>query len=222
MYCLHQSEEHAYDLRGWRYSFVPSFNTGPLSAMFEETCAKMMEETSCPLDPKVSLLVGGYCKHGDILLTSPGTNPTHAFLTKVVLYINATVVWVDFSLCTIAASFNPTFLLAISLNWGMCFVNALAGHVIPALLTKSYNPGSVQSAIMAPMALFIIQRSDRPLLCIAYGILGHLLLIMGVKITLKFQTDEALTTTAFMLFANLFMPLAISHQLGRKRSKKSN
>ena len=156
------------------------------------------------------------------MLTSPGTNPTHAFLTKVVLYINATVVWVDFSLCTIAASFNPTFLLAISLNWGMCFVNALAGHVIPALLTKSYNPGSVQSAIMAPMALFIIQRSDRPLLCIAYGILGHLLLIMGVKITLKFQTDEALTTTAFMLFANLFMPLAISHQLGRKQSKKSN
>lgn len=149
-------------------------------------------ETSCPLDP------------------------------KGVLYVNATVVWVDFSLCTIAASFNPKFLLAISLNWGMCFVNALAGHVMPALLTKSYNPGAVQSAIMAPMALLIIQRSGRPLLCIAYGIIGHWLLVMGVKITFKFQTDEALTMSAFMLFANLVLPLAISHHVATKQSKKSN
>ena len=132
------------------------------------------------------------------------------------------MVWVDFSLCTIAASFNAKFLLAVSLNWGMCFVNALAGHVMPALLTKSYNPGAVQSAIMAPMALLIIRRSGRPLLCIAYGIIGHLLLVLGVKFMFKFQTDEALTMSAFMLFANLVLPLAISHHVGRKQGKKSN
>ena len=33
MYCLHQSEEHAYDLRGWRYSFVPALNVGPIAAI---------------------------------------------------------------------------------------------------------------------------------------------------------------------------------------------
>lgn len=27
-YLCHQTEEHAYDLRGWRYAFVPNFNHG--------------------------------------------------------------------------------------------------------------------------------------------------------------------------------------------------
>jgi hypothetical protein len=27
-YLIHQTEEHAYDLRGWRYAFVPNFNHG--------------------------------------------------------------------------------------------------------------------------------------------------------------------------------------------------
>lgn len=81
MYCLHQSEEHAYDLRGWRYSFVPSFNTGPLSVMFEETCAKV--ETSCPLDPKVRQLVVA-ANAVTCCLISPRlhTNPTHVIPMK--------------------------------------------------------------------------------------------------------------------------------------------
>ena len=33
-YLLHQTEEHAYDLRGWRYAFVPGFNHGASGQRF--------------------------------------------------------------------------------------------------------------------------------------------------------------------------------------------
>ena len=49
-------EEHAYDLRGWRYSFVPSLNYGPIAKIFEEVCTGRSAIT-CPLDPKGTLYV---------------------------------------------------------------------------------------------------------------------------------------------------------------------
>jgi len=49
-YFIHQTEEHGYDLRGWRYAFVPSFNhvLGPI--LFPD-CEQYV---TCPLDPLVT------------------------------------------------------------------------------------------------------------------------------------------------------------------------
>ena len=54
-YCWHQTEEHAYDLRGWRYAFVPNFNHGLGAFLFKE-CDKL-GHFSCPLDPTLALHV---------------------------------------------------------------------------------------------------------------------------------------------------------------------
>lgn len=46
-YFIHQTEEHLYDMRGWRYAFVPSFNHGIGALLFPE-CE---QHITCPLDP---------------------------------------------------------------------------------------------------------------------------------------------------------------------------
>ena len=55
MYLLHQSEEHAYDFRGWRYAFVPSLNEGVGKLLFSSVCAKGL--AACPVDPKMALYI---------------------------------------------------------------------------------------------------------------------------------------------------------------------
>lgn len=180
MYCLHQSEEHAYDLRGWRYAFVPSLNHGPISEIFKDVCGA--NSASCPLDPKITL------------------------------YVNIVLIWFGFGGCMVAATFAPRrFLLAGSLNWGTAVVNGLMGHILPAYLTSSYNPGVVQSIVMVPLGIRVILRSGRPLLCIANGIVSHAALILGINFLFRFHTDEALTMSIFIGIAGFVVPLIISN-----------
>mmetsp|Transcript_50052 Transcript_50052/g.116806 ORF Transcript_50052/g.116806 Transcript_50052/m.116806 type:complete len:278 (+) Transcript_50052:61-894(+) len=54
-YCSHQMEEHAYDMRGWRYAFVPSFNHGFGAFAFKE--CERLGHTLCPLDPRITTYV---------------------------------------------------------------------------------------------------------------------------------------------------------------------
>jgi len=51
-YLCHQMEEHAYDLRGWRYAFVPGFNHGVGALIFKE-CEKL-GHLRCPLEPRIT------------------------------------------------------------------------------------------------------------------------------------------------------------------------
>jgi len=180
-YCLHQSEEHAYDLRGWRYAFVPSLNLGPISTIFAETCAGAEDPLGCPLDPKVTLCV------------------------------NVVLIWIGFGGCMVAATLDPKrFLLSGSLNWGTAVVNGALGHVLPAVLTRSYNPGVVQSLFMVPLGMHRIFASGRPLLCLANGILNHAALILGLKAVFFFGLDETAAMTIAMLAACPVATLAIS------------
>ena len=55
MYLFHQTEEHAYDFRGWRYAFVPHLNDGIDKALFSGVCDPGMP--SCPVDPKMALYI---------------------------------------------------------------------------------------------------------------------------------------------------------------------
>lgn len=54
-YMVHQTEEHYYDLRGWRYAFVPAFNHG-LGAMLFPKCDDISHET-CPVNTTLGMYV---------------------------------------------------------------------------------------------------------------------------------------------------------------------
>lgn len=55
MYLLHQTEEHAYDFRGWRYAFVPNLNDSVGKLLFSSVCTPGMP--ACPCDPKITLYI---------------------------------------------------------------------------------------------------------------------------------------------------------------------
>ena len=124
--------------------------------------------------------------------------------------------------CVIAATINPRrFLFATSLNWGTAVVNGIFGHILPAILTSSYNPGVVQSIVMVPIGIYVIKKSGRPWFCIASGVVFHAMLIVGIKIIFRFHTDEAMTLTVIILAASLLLPLSISNHVssGNARQK---
>lgn len=193
MYCLHQSEEHAYDIRGWRYAFLPALNFGPIRTLYGDAC---VDETnpSCPLDPKITL------------------------------YVNVVAIWIGFAGCMVAASLDHRFLLVGPLNWGVAVVNGVGGHIVPALMTMSYNPGVLQSTLlMVPLGLYIIFRqSDYPWICIGMGFFFHAVLVTNVNLIFRFHLPEALTCIVFNLFSGLVMPLVIAnfvHSLDLKKTK---
>lgn len=191
-YCLHQSEEHAYDLRGWRYSFVPALNHGPISELYKDLCLEFLNGqhsedggngvVSCPLDP------------------------------KIVLWVNTILIWGGFGGCMVVAELWPSrFTFAGYLNWGTAVVNGIGGHILPAMLTASYNPGVVQSVCMVPLGIWLIGSSGRPILCLVNGILSHLALALGINIIFRFQTDETITMSILMWIVAVVIPLGISN-----------
>lgn len=183
MYLFHQAEEHAYDLRGWRYAFVPYMNEAIGKVLFAGACTP--EFPACPVDPKITL------------------------------YVNTVMIWVGFAGCMVAAHVQPSrFLLAGSLSWGTAVVNGLFGHVLPAVATWSYNPGTVQSLAMVPLGIFIIRASGRPWLCIANGVGAHLLAFgLGINAVYRAGLPEAPTTIFFNLLGGLALPLALASYL---------
>lgn len=201
-YCLHQTEEHAYDLRGWRYSFVPSLNHGPISDMYQEACKEFNANAdiamgngvvvSCPLDPKITL------------------------------WVNTILIWIGFGGCMVVAEIWPKYyLLSGSLNWGTAVVNGIGGHILPAILTKSYNPGVVQSIFMVPLGIRRILASGRPGLCLVNGVISHLALVVGINIVFRFQTNETMTMSILMLIAALAVPLGISNVVSKRNKSES-
>ena len=187
MYCIHQTEEHAYDFRGWHYSFVPDLNEGFIGRAFAAACPD--GEISCPMDPKMTL------------------------------FVNAGAIWVGFGGCMLAAAVNPRFVFAGYLCWGTAIVNGLFGHLLPALLTLSYNPGCVQSAVMVPLGVYVISRSQRPKLCVANGFLFHAIAFgMGLNVILRARAPEAAVAVITVVMA-LLVPLAIAWRVDHPRDK---
>ena len=181
-YCFHQSEEHAYDFRGWRYSFVPSMDDGFGQAFFGAACpASSGSAIGCPVDPKQAM------------------------------YINTVAIWIGFGGCMVLATFHPDrFLFAGSLNWGTAVINGLFGHLVMVVVARAYNPGCVQSAIMVPLGLYIIWGSARPWLCLANGLLFHVLAFgVGINVVLRGHAPEE-AAILFNAVAALVTPLAIS------------
>jgi len=203
MYCLHQSEEHAYDIRGWRYAFIPSLNTGPIRELFRDICAD--SELACPMDPKMTL------------------------------YINGIAIWVGFGGCMVVAMVYPhRFLASGYLNWGMAIINGVFGHIVTAILTRSYNPGVVQSLFMVPLGLFLLLQQSknaahrhRPVLgiCLAFGVAAHLVLVGSVKLAYRFRNHVHNNMSVIMagplVFASLVLPLILSNVLSQRANVQS-
>ena len=187
MYCIHQTEEHAYDFRGWHYSFVPYLNEGFTGRAFAAACPD--GEISCPMDPKMTL------------------------------FVNAGAIWVGFGGCMLAAAVNPRFGLAGYLCWGTArIVNGLFGHLLPAPLTLLYNPGCVQSAVMVPLGVYVISRSQRPKLCVANGFLFHAVAFgMGLNVIPRARAPEAAVAVITVAAMALLVPLAIKWKVDQRR-----
>ena len=189
MYCFHQAEEHAYDFRGWRYAFVPALNEGIGKTLFASLCEADMT-VGCPCDPKLTL------------------------------YINTTAIWIGFGGCMVLATIYPDrFLFASSLNWGTAVINGFAGHLLQVVLTGGrYNPGSVQSALMVPLGLYIIWKTQRPWLCLAYGLFFHVIAFgVGLNVIARTKAPEEMMILFCALVA-LVVPLALSSWIEHPRT----
>ena len=153
---------------------------------------------------------------------------------KITLYVNIVTIFVGFGGCLVAATLNARFVYSIYLNWGAALVNGLMGHIVPMLLTQSYNPGVVQSLVMVPVAVWLLVTKATlypplPVLCLLNGLALHVFLILGVHSILHFQTNEALTMTVVMLLGSFVLPLTLSkyvynntNDTGRNRISTTN
>ena len=182
MYGFHQSEEHAFDFRGWRYSFVPYMNEGFGKILFGAACGPDGAH-NCPLDPAMTT------------------------------WINVMLIWVGFGGCmAFATAYPERFLFAGMLNWGVAVINGLGGHLLQVVLTQSYNPGCVQSALMVPLGLYIIVGSQRPVLCLGVGVLVHVIGFgVGINLVLRAGLPEVPTVIAMSAAVGLGLPLAVSN-----------
>lgn len=180
MYLFHQAEEHGYDFRGWRYSFVPYLNDGIGAVIFSGACAAG-GGAGCPLDPKITLYV-------NTVLIWAGFGGC-----MVVAHLRP-----------------ERFLLAGSLSWGTAVVNGLGGHILPALAGASYNPGLVQSLVMVPLGIFVVRASGRPWLCLASGLAAHVVAFgAGLNLVLRAGLPEA-ATLLFSALAGAALPLGVA------------
>ena len=84
-----------------------------------------------------------------------GSNPL-LLSPRVTTIVNLLHVYVIFSYMAIKyeQTWNPIY---IGLCYSMMFFNALAGHVVPCLVSQIYNPGCVQSfMMMVPVSIYVL------------------------------------------------------------------
>ena len=80
------------------------------------------------------------------------------------------------------------------------------------VLTQSYNPGAVQSAIMVPLGVYIILGSQRPLLCLGVGVLFHVIGFgIGINLVIRLGFPEVPTIVTLTTLVGLGMPLTVSN-----------
>lgn len=160
-YCWHQFEEHAYDMRGWRYAFVPRFNYGIGPILFFECEKPHLGHLLCPLEPRLTT------------------------------YINVPSVWLGFAVTMIVAhKLGGPYAFAGHCNWGIAVINGASGHVIPWIFTRAYNPGAFQSIFMVGTGAFFLSKGGPQFfaVCMLCGILFHLVCFgIGINLILMFE-----------------------------------
>ena len=60
-----------------------------------------------------------------------------------------------------------------------------------------------------PIAIWIVLGSNRPLVCIANGVIFHILLVFSINVVFRLNAPEAITITMYGLTAGFAVPVAI-------------
>mmetsp|Transcript_89754 Transcript_89754/g.279280 ORF Transcript_89754/g.279280 Transcript_89754/m.279280 type:complete len:281 (+) Transcript_89754:129-971(+) len=136
-------------------------------------------------------------------------------------YINVVAIWIGFSLTMVIAHYKGgKYAYAGIVNWGMSFVNGIAGHLVPWIL-MGYNSGAVQSLLfLVPFGLWAFTR-DGPkfaVACIANGMIFHMAAFgMGVNLMLKFSLPPEFDAVLCFVFSCI-VPLAIAGKMAPETS----
>eukprot|EP00434_Breviolum_minutum_P041934 symbB.v1.2.037308.t1/scaffold5471.1/size26785/3 len=199
-YLLHQTEEHAYDLRGWRYAFVPGFNHGVGALVFKE-CEKL-GHLRCPLEPRVtsevnvgSIWIGfSLCMIAAQCLRGP--------------YAYA-------GLCNWGMCMGQIHMESTSAE------NAFGGHLIPWLFL-GYNPGAVQSLFQFGFGVWFLSRCPGTLrfaaTAIFDGIIFHIITFgFGTNLVLKFHCPTEVVGLLGIITTTL-LPLGLARLAAPKKS----
>ena len=190
MYCFHQSEEHGYDFRGWRYAFVPYMNEGIGTALFASLCAE--GQSSCPLDPKMTLYINTmmiWVGFSGTMLAAPAY-PEKFLLAGSLSWDTAVVNGLGGHVAPAAASvsYNPglvqslvmvplgIFIIRASGRPWLCLANGLGAHIIAfgVGINLMYRAGLPEAPAM-----------------VVFDLLGGLALPLGLSYALNPHTADA-------------------------------
>ena len=98
-------------------------------------------------------------------------------------------------------------------NWGMCMVNAFAGHLLPWLF-MGYNPGAVQSVFQFAFGAWFLSRCPGTLrfaaISILDGIIAHVITFgLGTNLVLKLQWPPEVVALLAVICTTL-LPLRLA------------
>lgn len=137
-------------------------------------------------------------------------------------YINIVAIWIGFSATMVIAHCKGgKYAYAGIVNWGMCVVNGVVGHLVPWILI-GYNSGAVQSLLfLVPFGLWAFTR-DGPkfaVACILNGMIFHMAAFgMGVSLMLKFSLPPEFDAVLCFVFSCV-VPLAVAGKMAPETSK---
>ena len=144
LYCLHQFEEHAWDVTGSRYPFARHLAgiVGP--------CTLDVNIAVAPW--KTNSILGPFFAQDSVAVTGDCGFDEHVIL------------WINVYFVVGALFIMPVFVLpfecrdfALLQNACLVAVNGLCFHMAPAAASGKYNPGLLQSIFMnTPFAIFVI------------------------------------------------------------------
>jgi hypothetical protein len=90
---------------------------------------------------------------------------------RMITLVNVPLVWVAFPLIALQAKGEQTSLPCV-LAWTFAVFNAVFAHILPALVTRSYNAGLLQSVFMSVIGIAILHRFARPIYGVSVILLG--------------------------------------------------
>ncbi|KAL3902602.1 MAG: hypothetical protein SGILL_010770 [Bacillariaceae sp.] len=148
---------------------------------------------------------------------------------RYITYINVLQVHVFFGLYAWYAEKTGNPLLAV-LNNSLSALNALMGHILPAVFKQAYNPGLLQSIFMAPIAIRVIHKYYQytgksgmaVVLCVIFGsVYGHVIMLL---LPVKLVNMGYFADTGYLLWttgAAAFYPVFANAVLGSASSDKA-
>ena len=188
MYLFHQAEEHGYDFRGWRYSFVPYMNEGIGRALFSRLCNP--GQYPCPLDPKMTLYINTmmiWAGFGGCMLAAH-FYPQRFLLAGSLSWGTATVNGLGGHVLPALASFsyNPGLVQSfVMVPLGICIIRA-SGR--PWLCVAN---GLFTHILAFGVGINLMYRAQLPesATMIFFNLLGGVALPLGLSLYLRHPTD---------------------------------